>query len=258
MHNVILEKEESLGIVTINRPESLNALNYKVLRELRTVFEEIKNDVAVKAVIITGAGEKAFVAGADIAEMKNMSPEVAYRFARLGQETFSAIEKFSKPVIAAVNGFALGGGCELVMACDFRIASEKAKFGQPEVGLGIIPGFGGTQRLARIIGKAKAMELILMGNMIDAEEAARLGLVNMVVPPGDLLAKAKEVGKLIASKAPIAVKLAKAAINYGIETDLETACAYEAGLFGICFGTADQKEGIEAFIEKRKPQFQGF
>lgn len=249
-------KEEGIALITINRPEALNALSSAVNKQLAAALEDVEEDKDIRAVIITGAGQKAFVAGADIAEMQPKNSEEAYNFCRLGQQVFARIESLSKPVIAAVNGFALGGGCELAMACDIRLASKNAKFGQPEINLGIIPGYGGTQRLPRLIGKGKALELMLTGEMIAAEEAERLGLVQGVVD-GDVVAKARELAQKIAAKGALAVRYVKAAVQHGLEADQERAIAYEASLFGLCFATEDQKEGMAAFLEKRKPTFKG-
>ena len=250
-------REGAVTILTIDRQTALNALNVKVLEELLAGVREFEADPEARVMIITGAGEKAFVAGADIAAMSRLSVQEGRRFAALGQSVFSAIENVPKPVIAAINGYALGGGCELAMACDIRIASEKARIGQPEVNLGIIPGFGGTQRLPRLVGRGKAKELIFSAVALDAAAAERIGLVDAVVPPDQLLPKARELAALIASKAPLAVGLAKAAINRGLDVDLESGLAYEAALFGECFSTADQREGMEAFLSKRKAEFKG-
>ncbi|ABK62010.1 MULTISPECIES: short-chain-enoyl-CoA hydratase [Clostridium] len=250
--NVLLQKEGSLAIVTINRPKALNALNTETLNELDLVLDEIENDDNVYAVIVTGAGEKAFVAGADISEMKDKSVLEARKFGLLGNRIFRKVETLGKPVIAAVNGFALGGGCELSMSCDIRIASEKAKFGQPEVSLGITPGFGGTQRLARLVGMGMAKELIYSAKNINAEEALRIGLVNKVVAPENLMEEAKKLANQIAGRAPIAVRLCKQAINRGIQVDIDTAINIEAEIFGECFSTEDQKDAMTAFVEKKK------
>ncbi len=249
--NVLLEKEGNIAIVTINRPKALNALNSETLVDLNSVVDILEGDDSIYAVIITGAGEKAFVAGADITEMKDLSVMEARRFSNLGNKVFRRLETLEKPVIAAVGGFALGGGCELSLACDIRIASEKAKFGQPEVGLGITPGFGGTQRLARVVGLGKAKELIYTGNVIKVEEAYRIGLVNKIVAPEELLNEAKAMAEAIAKNAPIAVKLSKAGINRGMQMDIDTALSFEAEIFGECFSSEDQKEGMTAFVEKR-------
>lgn len=252
--NLLLKKEGNVCVLSINRPNALNALNTETLQELNAAIELIENDKDVYVLVITGEG-KAFVAGADILEMKDKNAEEARTFAKLGLETFRKIELLEKPVIAAVNGFALGGGCELSMSCDIRIAGEKAKFGQPEVGLGITPGFAGTQRLARLVGSAKAKELIFTADMINATEAEKIGLVNKVVPQEELMNEAMNLANKIASKGQIAVKYSKVAINRGIETDIETGMAIEKDLFGLCFATEDQKEGMTAFVEKRAAKF---
>ncbi|MCD3217946.1 short-chain-enoyl-CoA hydratase [Clostridium botulinum C] len=250
--NVLLEKENNIAIVTINRPEALNALNTNTLNELDLVVDEVAKDDNILVVILTGAGEKAFVAGADISEMKDKNVMEGRKFGLLGNKIFRKVETLEKPVIAAVNGFALGGGCELSMACDIRIASQKAKFGQPEVSLGITPGFGGTQRLARHIGMGMAKELIYSAKNINADEAFRIGLVNKVVAPEELMKEAKKLANEIAGRAPIAVKLCKQAINRGIQVDIDTAINIEAEIFGECFSTEDQKDAMTAFVEKRK------
>lgn len=251
---IILEKQDRICIVKINHPEALNALNTLILQELDRAFDEIAADPATDVVILTGAG-RSFVAGADIAEMSVMKAAEGKRFGRLGAGVFRKIELLEKPVIAAVNGFALGGGCELAMACDIRIASTKAKFGQPEVGLGITPGFSGTQRLPRLVGLGKAKELIYTAAVIHADEACRIGLVNKVVEPEMLMDECLAMAATIAAKAQLAVRYAKEAINRGIETDIETAIGIETALFSLCFATADQKEGMEAFLWKRNPEF---
>lgn len=255
--NIEVKIEKGIATITINRPKALNALNTETLEELKNVLEVLQNDDGVKVIVITGAGEKAFVAGADISEMKDMSVFEAKKFAELGQKVFRKIELMKKPVIAAVNGYALGGGCELALACDIRIASRNAKFGQPEVGLGIIPGFGGTQRLPRIVGVSKAKELIYTGDMIDAEEALRIGLISKVVEQEKLLEEAYGIAKKIMSKGLVAVSLAKEAINKSLEVDIDSGMEYEANAFAMCFGTQDQKEGMAAFLEKRAPKFEG-
>ncbi|AAM23820.1 enoyl-CoA hydratase [Caldanaerobacter subterraneus subsp. tengcongensis MB4] len=255
--NIEVKIEKGIATITINRPKALNALNTETLEELENVLEVLQNDDGVKVIVITGAGEKAFVAGADISEMKDMSVFEAKKFAELGQKVFRKIELVKKPVIAAVNGYALGGGCELALACDIRIASRNAKFGQPEVGLGIIPGFGGTQRLPRIVGVSKAKELIYTGDMIDAEEALRIGLISKVVEQDKLLEEAYGIAKKIMSKGLVAVSLAKEAINKSLEVDIDSGMEYEANAFAMCFGTQDQKEGMAAFLEKRAPKFEG-
>jgi enoyl-CoA hydratase len=254
---VLLEKEEGIGVLTINRPEALNALDVNVLEDLRRAIGDIAGDDEIQVLIITGAGEKSFVAGADIKFMQPLTPVEGRAFGMVGQRVFRELEKLEKPVIAAVNGFCLGGGCELAMAADIRLASEKAKFGQPEVGLGITPGHGGTQRLPRLVGEGRAMELCLTGGMIDAQEAYRIGLVNHVHPAEELMNAARELARRIAKNAPVAVRNSKVAINRGMQVDIDTAMAIEADLFGLCFSTADQKEGMDAFVNKRKAAFQG-
>jgi enoyl-CoA hydratase len=252
--NLIYKQDGNIGVLTINRPKALNALNQELLFELNLAIDEINKDKTIYVLIITGEG-KSFVAGADIAEMKEMSPELSRAFAQLGISTFRKIELMEKPVIAAVNGFALGGGCELAMSCDIRIANEKAKFGQPEVGLGITPGFSGTQRLARLVGVGKAKELVFTADIIGADEAKNIGLINKVVSQDDLLDEALKTAKKIASNGQVAVRYAKESINRGIETDMETAMIIERDLFSLCFANEDQKEGMGAFIEKRKADF---
>jgi enoyl-CoA hydratase len=256
-NNLLIDIADGVAVVTINRPAALNALNVEILEELAAAFEALKNDAAVACVILTGSGSKAFVAGADIAAMQALDAVSAAHFARLGHAVLSSIENFPKPVIAAVNGFALGGGCELAMACDIRIAGENARFGQPEVNLGVIPGFGGTLRLSRLVGKGRAKELIFTGDMIDAQEAYRIGLANKVVLAEELLAVARSMARKIASKGPVAVRFAKESVDNGLEMDLDRACRFEADLFGLCFATADQKEGMQAFLDKRPAKFTG-
>ena len=254
---LLLSKENGVAVVTINRPKALNALNEAVLNELSLAFDELAVNDAVKAVILIGSGDKAFVAGADITQMKDMNVIEGKLFGEKGQKVFLKIEQFPKPVIAAVHGFALGGGCELAMSCDIRIASEAAKFGQPEVGLGIIPGFGGTQRLARLVGRGMAKLLIYTADIVDAQEALRIGLVQKVVATEVLLDEAQAIAKRILKKSSSAVSLAKDAINRGLEMDIPNAMQYEAYIFGTCFASEDQKEGMTAFVEKRKPAFSG-
>ena len=252
LENVILEKEGHLAIVTINRPKALNALNSATLKDLNTVLDDLEKDNNIYAVILTGAGEKSFVAGADIAEMKDLNEAQGKEFGELGNNVFLRIENLDKPIIAAIQGFALGGGCEISMACDIRIASEKAVFGQPEVGLGITPGFGGTQRLARIVGLGKAKEMIYTARNIKADEAYRVGLVNKVVPLEDLMDEAKKMASNIIANAPVAVRLCKDAINRGMQVSIDKAVKIESENFGKCFATEDQTEGMTAFLEKRK------
>ncbi len=256
-NNIQLEKDGNVAILTINRPKVLNALNEETLRELDQAVEQVNQDDEVRVLIITGAGEKAFVAGADIAHMQKLKPLEAREFARLGQKVFSKIENLPKPVIAAINGFALGGGCELAMACDIRIASDNAKLGQPEVNLGLIAGFGGTQRLTRLVNPGLAKEILFTADMYDAATAQQIGLVNRVVPAGELLEFCKKMAGRIAARGPVAVRLTKEAVNEGLEMDLEKALAHEADLFGVVFSTEDREEGIAAFLEKRKAEFKG-
>ncbi|MCL6634798.1 MAG: enoyl-CoA hydratase/isomerase family protein [Peptococcaceae bacterium] len=256
-NNIIVEVEGFTGLVTINRPKVLNALNLETLKELEEAVTGLEVNPEVRAIIITGAGDKAFVAGADISFMQSLTPLQARGFARTGQKVLSQIENLSKPVIAAVNGFALGGGCELAMACDIRVASEKARFGQPEVNLGIMAGFGGTQRLTRLVNPGIAKEMLFTGDMYDAQAALRMGLVNHVVPAGELMDFCKAMAGRIAAKGPVAVRLSKEAVNQGLEMDLEKALALEADLFAVSFTTADRVEGISAFLNKTKPNFKG-
>jgi enoyl-CoA hydratase len=246
--------KDNIAYITINRPEALNALNKTVLEELYQVFGEIQADENVRVAILTGEG-RSFVAGADIAQMSNLTVAEGRAFGAFGQKVMNFIEEIETPVIAAVNGFALGGGCELAMACDFRIASSKAKFGQPEVGLGITPGFAGTQRLPKLVGKGMAKMLILTADTINADEAYRIGLVEKVVEPEELMPTCEAIAEKIASKAPIAVSMSKTCINKGYHLDLFSGSALEAEAFGGCFGTEDQKEGMKAFLEKRPANF---
>ncbi len=251
---VKLEKKNNIAYLTINRPDALNALNQDVLNDIKSAFEDMRSDDEIKAVIMTGEG-RAFVAGADISQMRDQSMLEGRKFIVFGQSVMNMIENFEKPVIAAVNGFALGGGCELCMAADIRIASAKAKFGQPELGLGIIPGFGGTQRLSRLVGKGMAKYLIYTADMIDAAEALRIGLVEKVTEPEKLIEECEAIANKIISKAPVAVEMAKLAINKGLEMGLNLGIDYEAELFATCFGTEDKKEGMTAFLEKRPANF---
>lgn len=252
MTNVLLEKKGNIAVATINRPKALNALNSQVLEDLNELVELVKADEEIRALVLTGCGEKAFVAGADIGEMSTLTKAEGEAFGKKGNDVFRKLETFPIPVIAAVNGFALGGGCEISMSCDIRICSENAVFGQPEVGLGITPGFGGTQRLARIVGTGKAKEMIYGARNIKAEEAYRIGLVNNVYPAEELMPAAKKLASTIARNAPIAVRNCKRAINEGIQVDMDQAIVIEEKLFGSCFETCDQKEGMNAFLEKRK------
>ncbi|MBI4862185.1 MAG: enoyl-CoA hydratase/isomerase family protein [Candidatus Riflebacteria bacterium] len=254
--NLTVEVKDRIATVTVNRPKVLNALNTRTLEELGAAFASLSADTSVRAIILTGAGEKAFVAGADISEMKDMDPPTVMNYSQLGTRVLMTIERCSKPTIAAVNGFALGGGMELAMACDIIYASEKAKFGQPEINLGVTPGFGGTQRLPRLIGKAAALELLLTGDTITAQQARELGLVSRVVAPEALLPAAQETASRIAAKGAFALSQLKRAVINGLEMPLEAALVYESHLFGLCFATPDQKEGMTAFVEKRKPSFQ--
>lgn len=247
--NLTLFKEKGIGIVTINRPLALNILNRKTVHELDLLSDELSKDDSIKVVIIVGSGDKAFCAGGDISEQRSMNVLEARSWAKMGQSVLNKIENLRQPVIATVNGYALGGGCELAMACDIRIASDKAKFALPEVSLGIIPGFGGTQRLGRLIGRGRAKELLFTGEMIDAMEAYRIGLVNKVVAPEELMNAAKVMAQKIMSQAPFALKVCKAAVMEGLDVDFETGQAYEAEVFALCFATNDQKEGITAFLE---------
>lgn len=253
--NLLFEIKNSVGVVTINRPDKLNALNNETLKELNELFTDIKSNEEVSVVILTGAGEKAFVAGADISELNKLDILSGKEFAENGQEVFNIIENLDKPVIAAVNGYALGGGCELSLACHLRLASEKAKFGQPEVNLGVIPGYGGTQRLARLVNSGRALEYILTGDMIDANEAYRIGLVNKVYSPEELMPKAIEMAEKIASKGQVAIKMAVRAVVSCDELSQKEGQKLEASLFAVCCGSEDFKEGTTAFLEKRKPEF---
>lgn len=251
MAYVKLEQQGPIGIITMNHPEVLNALNTQTLHDLSDVLDQVEANDEILVAVITGAG-RAFVAGADISEMADMTAYEGKVFAALGNSVFMKVENLTKPVIAAINGFALGGGCELSMACDIRLASEKAKFGQPEVGLGITPGFGGTQRLARIVGIGKAMELILTAKTIKADEAKEIGLVNHVYPADQLMDKALELANMIASQAQIAVRESKAAIRRGMQADISTGTAYETETFGLCFSTEDKRDAMHAFVNKEK------
>lgn len=255
-NTLLLEKKNGIGTLTINRPKNLNALNKEVLEELTQVLKDVEKEEDIHVLIITGAGEKAFVAGADIKEMKDKNAIEGRDFSTLGNMAFSQLENLRQPTIAAVNGFALGGGCELAMACDIRIGSVNAKFGQPEVGLGITPGFGGTQRLSRLVGLAKAKELIYTAKTINANEAMSIGLLNQLVEAADLVAEAEKMAQAIMKQSPLAVEASKKVINRGYEMDLIHGLEMEAEMFGALFATEDQKEGMTAFTEKRKAAFQ--
>lgn len=250
MNYIEIKVQDRVGIMTVTRPEALNALNTEVLNDLDKAINEVEGNKDIDVVVLTGAG-RSFVAGADISEMKDYRAIEGKSFSDMGNRVFMKLENLEKPVICAVNGFALGGGCELAMSCDIRLASEKAKFGQPEVGLGITPGFGGTQRLPRLIGTARAMELIFTARTISAVEAKEIGLVNAVYPPEQLMEKAIEMAMSITSQAQVAVRQSKRCIQKGSQTDISTGVSYEAESFGLCFSTADQKEGMNAFLEKR-------
>ena len=255
--NVLYEKRGAIAYVTLNRPKVLNALKQAVFAELKSAFEDARNDVSIRGVILTGSGDKAFAAGADIAEMSNYTGVEAGEATRRAQEVTEIIENLGKPVIAAVNGFALGGGCELSMACTIRLAVEGAKFGQPEVKIGIMPGAGGTQRLPRLVGKGRALQLILTGEVISAQEAYRIGLVNEIVPSSNLIPRAEAILNQIISNAPLGVKFSIEAVNKGLEASVSEGLLLEASLFAVCAGSEDKKEGTSAFLAKRAPQFQG-
>lgn len=254
--NILVEKKEDIGIIKINRPNNLNALNKDTIIELTKAVEELEKDKNIKVAILTGEG-KAFIAGADIKQMKEMNPSEAKKFAEMGHKLLMNIENSRLPFIAAVNGYALGGGCEVMMACDICIAASGAKIGQPEINLGIHPGFGGTQRLPRLVGRMKAKELLLTGDNIDANEAHRIGLVNMVVPDDKIMEEAEKIANKIASKSTVQTAFIKSLVNKGMEVDLNKACELEISYFSKSFQTEDQKEGMTAFLEKRKPNFKG-
>jgi enoyl-CoA hydratase/carnithine racemase len=255
--NILLEKKNSIAYVTVNRPKVLNALNMATMEELRTAFTDIKNDTAIRVTTLTGSGEKAFIAGADISELAKHDAVSGKEYTHRGQSVLDLIENLGKPVIACINGFALGGGCEIAMACTMRLASSNAKLGQPEVKLGIIPGYGGTQRLPRLVGKGIAMQLVLAGEMISAEEAHRIGLVNEVTAPGELIPRAEAIAQKIIANAPLAIQYAMEAVNRGLDMTLADGLFLEATLFGVCCATEDKKEGTTAFLEKRPAQFKG-
>jgi enoyl-CoA hydratase len=253
---LLLERRGRIALLTINRPDKLNALNIKTRQEGAQALEELQADDAVRVVVITGAGDKSFIAGADIAEFEGRTA-LTQRDVMTGRSLFTAFDAFTKPVIAMINGFCLGGGCELAMACDLRIASEKARFGQPEINLGIIPGGGGTQRLTHLVGESKAMELILTGDMIDAQTAERIGLVNRVVPHAELEAETMKLAEKIAEKSPIALRMAKEAVKTAARSTLDEGLRREIDLFALCFSSEDKDEGVRAFLEKRKADFKG-
>lgn len=246
---------EAVAVVTVNRPQAMNAMTLETLQELASAVRRLDELPDVRAIVITGAGQKAFIAGGDIAMLKDLDPCGARELALLAQGICTAIEQSAKPFIAAINGYALGGGCELAMACDIRLASESARFGQPEISIGTLPGFGGSQRLPRLVGKGRALEMILTGEMIDAQEAWRIGLVNKVVPAGDLLPAACAMARKLASKSALALGFCKQVVHTGLEMPLPQACQYEADLFALSFSTRDQQEGMAAFLEKRRPLF---
>ena len=255
--NLLIERDEAVAVVTFNRPKVLNALNTQTMNDLSAAMAGFKADAAVRAIVLTGAGEKAFIAGADINELAVQTPVEGKEHARRGQAIFDAIEQMGKPVIAALNGFALGGGCELAMACTLRIAADTARLGQPEINLGIIPGYAGSQRLPRLVGKGVALEILLTGDMIGAERAYEIGLVNKVVPAADLMTEAKKMAHLLASKAPIAVQYIIEVVNQGLDAPLPVAQFLEISLFGAIASSADMKEGTKAFLEKRKAVWKG-
>ena len=255
--NILLEKKNAIAYVTVNRPKVLNALNMATMEELRAAFTDIQSDASIRVAILTGAGEKAFVAGADIGELAKQDPVSGKEFAHRGQAVLDLIENLGKPVIACINGFALGGGCELALACTMRLASDNAKLGQPEVKLGIIPGYGGTQRLSRLVGKGLAMQMVLAGETITAQEAHRIGLVNEVTAAAELIPRAEAIAAKIIANAPLAVQYAMEAVNKGMEMPLAEGLFLEASLFGVCCATDDKKEGTAAFLEKRPARFQG-
>ncbi|HTR67487.1 MAG TPA: enoyl-CoA hydratase-related protein [Terriglobales bacterium] len=255
--NILLEKKNSIAYVTVNRPKVLNALNMATMEELRAAFTDVKNDPAVRVVILTGSGEKAFIAGADIGELAKHDAVSGKAYTHRGQSVLDLIENLGKPVIACLNGFALGGGCEIALACTMRLASENAKLGQPEVKLGIIPGYGGSQRLPRLVGKGLAMQLVLTGDIISAQEAHRIGLVNEVTAPADLIPRAEAIAQKIMANAPLAVQYALEAVNHGMEMPLAEGLYLEAVLFGVCCATEDKTEGTRAFLEKRAAVFKG-
>jgi enoyl-CoA hydratase len=255
--NILFEIHDRVGVLTFNRPKALNALSASTLDEVADVIESVSRNDSIRVLILTGAGDRAFVAGADINEFTTLNPLSGRLFAEKGQDVFFQIERLPKPVIACVNGFALGGGCEIAMACDFIYASEKARFGQPEVNLGLIPGFGGTQRLSRLVGRAKAKELCMTGEMIDAQQGIALGLVAKVFPAEQLFDETMKVARALALRSAGVLRSVKKVVDVGADLDLRSGCALEAEAFGVCFGSEDMREGVSAFLEKRKPDFQG-
>lgn len=255
--HVLVERDDALLIITINRPKVLNALNRATLSELDAAMAGAADDETVRVVLLTGAGEKAFVAGADIKELATATPSDLSDCARFGQAVFDRIDRLGKPVVAAINGFALGGGCELALACTIRLAADTAKFGQPEINLGLLPGYGGSQRLPRLIGRGRALEMLLTGQTIGADDALRIGLVSQVVPAAELMASARKLGHLLAAKSPVAVRLVLNAVGEGLEMPLERALRHEADLFGQAGSSEDMREGTQAFLEKRPPVFRG-
>jgi enoyl-CoA hydratase len=255
--NLLIEREAGVAVLTVRRPQRLNALDARTIDELHRAALDFQHDTSTRCVILTGAGEKAFVAGADISELAGDTPERARLRALHGQQAFDLIEQLGKPVIAAVNGFALGGGCELAMACTLRVAADSARFGQPEINLGLIPGFAGSQRLSRLVGKTRAMEMILTGAAVSAQEALAMGLVNRVVPAADLMRETRALAADLASKPAIALRYAIEAVNQGLEMPFAEGCRLEAALFGMLTATEDMREGTRAFLEKRKPEFKG-
>src|SRR3954470_19367775 len=255
--NILFDKKNAIAYVTVNRPKVLNALNMATMDELRAAFHDIKNDAAVRVVIFTGSGEKAFIAGADISELAKHDAVRGKEYTHRGQNVLNLIENLGKPVIACINGFALGGGCEIAMACTMRLASENAKLGQPEVKLGIIPGYGGTQRLPRLVGKGIAMQLLLTGEMITAQEAHRIGLVNEVIPANQLITRAEAIAQSIIKNAPLAIQYCLEAVNHGMELTQQEGLYLEATLFAVCCATEDKREGTTAFLEKRAANFSG-
>jgi enoyl-CoA hydratase len=255
--NVKYETKDRIGIVTVDRPKALNALNSKTIEEIRSVLAEVKNDDSVRVLVITGSGDKAFVAGADIGELKELKLQTAFDYARVGHQMNHEIETLGIPTIAAVNGLALGGGCELAISCTLRVVSERAKLGLPELDLGVLPGYGGTQRLARLIGKGRALYYLLTGDMIDAAKAVEIGLASLMTPSDELMEKTVEMAKKIAAKGPLAVKMALYAVKYGTEVDLETGLVLEAAMANVTMASHDKDEGIAAFFDKRKPDYKG-